>query len=57
MPHDWSIEDLPAGTGRVGPFDPAASENQDKTGYTVGGIGCTEALRAGPGGEAGERAV
>jgi len=39
VPHDWSIEDLPEGAGRVGPFDPTASQNQDKTGYTVGGTG------------------
>jgi beta-galactosidase len=50
LPHDWSIEDLPpkagavpelAGTksSRIGPFDPAASQNHHFTAYTVGGIG------------------
>lgn len=54
VPHDWSIEDLPAaedaaaspalwtdGTNpaRVGPFDVYASEGQISTGWTVGGIG------------------
>ena len=53
IPHDWSIEDLPApsdhGQGaiwtegtdplRVGPFDVYESEGQISTGWTVGGIG------------------
>ena len=53
VPHDWSIEDLPAtevdgqgavwteGTNplRVGPFDAFASEGQIATGWTVGGVG------------------
>src|SRR2546428_1668835 len=41
VPHDWSIEDLPPkeGSARIGPFDPSESENGDKTGYVVGGIG------------------
>jgi beta-galactosidase len=53
VPHDWSIEDLPAvadegkgaiwteGTNpvRTGPFDLYASEGQISTGWTVGGIG------------------
>jgi beta-galactosidase len=53
VPHDWSIEDLPATadesrgaewTGgvtplRTGPFDLYQSEGQMATGWTVGGIG------------------
>lgn len=53
VPHDWSIEDLPARTAdsaaaiwtdgtnpvRTGPFDVYASEGQISTGWTVGGIG------------------
>src|SRR6185437_3068791 len=52
LPHDWSIEDLPAapddhdtiwsrGTDllRAGPFDIYASEGQGSTGWTVGGVG------------------
>jgi beta-galactosidase len=53
VPHDWSIEDLPAaaddapgsiwGAGstplRAGPFDMYASEGQISTGWTVGGMG------------------
>jgi beta-galactosidase len=53
VPHDWSIEDLPAhpdegrgaiwseGTNplRTGPFDIDASEGQIATGWTVGGLG------------------
>lgn len=41
VPHDWSIEDLPAkeGSRRVGPFDPDESENKHFTANTVGGIG------------------
>jgi len=53
VPHDWSIEDLPAhpdegrgaiwseGTNplRTGPFDMDASEGQIATGWTVGGLG------------------
>lgn len=53
IPHDWSIEDIPAetneGRGAVwteasyplleGPFDRYASEGQSATGWTVGGIG------------------
>jgi beta-galactosidase len=53
VPHDWSIEDLPAvvdqgrgsiwsdGTNplRTGPFDTYESEGQIATGWTVGGIG------------------
>jgi beta-galactosidase len=41
VPHDWSIEDLPAdgSTNRVGPFDPDLSPGKDATGNTVGGTG------------------
>ncbi len=53
VPHDWSIEDLPApplcmpGTiwaqddrpVRVGPFDMYGSAGQTATGWTVGGVG------------------
>ena len=53
VPHDWTIEDLPAaaddgkgaiwteGTNpvRTGPFDMYSSEGQISTGWTVGGIG------------------
>ena len=53
VPHDWTIEDLPAvadeGRGaiwsegatplRTGPFDTYESEGQMATGWTVGGIG------------------
>jgi beta-galactosidase len=53
LPHDWSIEDLPAHpetTGeaaiwasnvpnRVGPFDADASEGKTSTGWVVGGTG------------------
>ena len=38
LPHDWSIEDLPPGSGRIGPFDPTA-EGGASTGYTIGGEG------------------
>jgi beta-galactosidase len=45
LPHDWSIEDLPAPAGRPvgsrvisGPFDSEAQGGTD-TGFTVGGIG------------------
>ena len=38
VPHDWSIEDLPAGPGVVGPFDKAAVGGT-ATGFTVGGEG------------------
>src|SRR5438067_9148059 len=38
LPHDWSIEDLPPGDGRIGPFDPK-SETGGSTAYTVGGEG------------------
>jgi len=39
VPHDWSIEDLPAAdtTNRVGPFDPNQSKGGGATGYVVGG--------------------
>jgi beta-galactosidase len=39
VPHDWSIEDLPANnsTNRVGPFNPDLSPGKDATGNTVGG--------------------
>jgi beta-galactosidase len=46
VPHDWSIEDLPAAdasapdssaTNRVGPFDPSQSKGAASTGYVVGG--------------------
>ena len=41
VPHDWSIEDLPANssTNRIGPFDPDLSPGKDATGNTVGGTG------------------
>lgn len=52
VPHDWSIEDLPAPenkTGAIwtegsnpfgaGPFDLYASQGQTATGWTVGGVG------------------
>ncbi|HJQ26939.1 MAG TPA: glycoside hydrolase family 2 TIM barrel-domain containing protein [Blastocatellia bacterium] len=53
LPHDWSIEDLPArpeSTGeatlwgnntptRIGPFDAEASEGKTSTGFVVGGTG------------------
>ncbi len=41
VPHDWSIEDLPANgsTNRVGPFDPEVSAGTDASGNTVGGTG------------------
>lgn len=41
VPHDWSIEDLPATTSvdRTGPFDPDLSPGKDATGNTVGGTG------------------
>jgi beta-galactosidase len=38
LPHDWSIEDLPPGPDRIGPFDKAA-ENGTGTGFAVGGEG------------------
>ena len=38
LPHDWSIEDLPQGPGRIGPFDPA-SIGKIATGFTLGGEG------------------
>jgi beta-galactosidase len=38
LPHDWSIEDLPPGPGRIGPFDPA-SLGKTATGFTLGGEG------------------
>jgi beta-galactosidase len=40
LPHDWSIEDLPAeeGTERIGPFD-KKSPGGTATGFTVGGEG------------------
>jgi beta-galactosidase len=48
VPHDWSIEDLPAAdasapelpaTNRVGPFDRNQSKGAASTGYVVGGTG------------------
>ena len=54
VPHDWSIEDIPAGAEpattdavwtaaltpvRTGPFDMYASDGQIATGWTVGGVG------------------
>ena len=41
VPHDWSIEDLPANgsTNRIGPFDPDVSAGKDATGNTIGGTG------------------
>src|SRR5579863_5836555 len=42
VPHDWSIEDLPAVTTnsvRTGPFDPGESGGAVRTGYVVGGVG------------------
>jgi len=48
VPHDWSIEDLPAAdasapdqsaTNRVGPFDRKQSKGGNATGYVVGGTG------------------
>lgn len=38
LPHDWSIEDLASGEGRIGPFDPA-SPGAGQTGFAVGGEG------------------
>jgi len=38
LPHDWGVEDLPPGEGRIGPFDPAAPGGLD-SGFTVGGEG------------------
>ena len=46
VPHDWSIEDMPAAdaaiseqpaVARVGPFDPSQSKGGASTGYVVGG--------------------
>jgi beta-galactosidase len=40
VPHDWSIDDLPAdesATNRVGPFDPSESKGGPATGNVVGG--------------------
>jgi beta-galactosidase len=44
VPHDWSIEDLPAAdaadssaTNRIGPFDPGQSKGGASTGHVVGG--------------------
>ncbi len=60
VPHDWSIEDRTDATGagagsewststspttRVGPFDIYASEGQGATGWTVGGVGLSNAAR------------
>ena len=42
LPHDWSIEDLPAQENspkRIGPFDPEHSEGAASTGHVVGGVG------------------
>ncbi len=53
VPHDWSVEDLPGGESqgestiwsegngplKKGPFDMYASEGQNATGWTVGGVG------------------
>jgi len=42
VPHDWSIEDLPADedqSDRIGPFDPEETQNKHFTGNTVGGVG------------------
>lgn len=45
LPHDWSIEDLPAQApgnndrDRIGPFSPAKSQGGLFTGHTVGGVG------------------
>ena len=40
LPHDWSIEDLPAAAGKkqIGPFT-EDSEGKGSTGHTVGGVG------------------
>lgn len=38
LPHDWSIEDLPAGLGVIGPFS-EASLGGISTGFTLGGTG------------------
>lgn len=38
LPHDWSIEDLPPGPDRLGPFD-AKAESGGDTGFTIGGEG------------------
>jgi len=38
LPHDWSIEDLPEGTGLIGPFS-KGSPGGISTGFTVGGTG------------------
>ncbi len=38
LPHDWSIEDLPAGEGVIGPFS-ERSQGGISTGFTVGGTG------------------
>ena len=42
LPHDWSIDDLPASSTAqviIGPFAPQLSAGGGATGYTVGGIG------------------
>jgi beta-galactosidase len=48
LPHDWSLEDLPAAeltaaggaaTGAVGPFHPGLTAGKHFTGHTVGGVG------------------
>jgi beta-galactosidase len=41
LPHDWSIEDLPAGdpSKRSGPFDKELSAGKLSTGWVVGGTG------------------
>ena len=41
LPHDWSIENLPAGdpAKRSGPFDRELSAGQASTGWVVGGTG------------------
>jgi beta-galactosidase len=40
LPHDWSIEDLPAAAGKkqIGPFS-EDSEGKGSTGHTIGGVG------------------
>lgn len=38
LPHDWSIEDLSPGPGRIGPFDKAA-DGGTASGFTLGGEG------------------
>jgi beta-galactosidase len=60
LPHDWSIEDLPAQTDspkRVGPFDPDHSEGGASTGHMLGGTGWYRKAFTMPLADAGKRVV